>query len=374
MFRNLTRKISSYAGRGRPPVRLELQQLEGRDLLSGTPLVSTLPMVGLGGSISSSNNGTNAISPITITNPGDQSNSEGDTVALPIQATDANGGTLTYSVTGLPAGLAIDPNTGLISGTVATGSSAYQVFSPTITASDGSASDQLTFTWIVNDPITITNPGDQTNNEGDTVALQIQASDIDSSPLIYTVTGLPDGLAIDPNTGLISGTIAPGSSANGPFSPTVTASDGVASNQLTFNWFVNGPITFTDPGYQSNNEGDTVALQIQASDINGGPLTYSATSLPAGLAIDPNTGLISGTIATGSSAFQVFSSTITASDGVNSSQLTLWWFVNGSPLVYGGAPTGSPAPPRAWALQGTGVRCPTRATASFLETQAWAWG
>ncbi|WP_026810752.1 malectin domain-containing carbohydrate-binding protein, partial [Arenibacter latericius] len=53
----------------------------------------------------------------------------------------------------------------------------------------------------------------------------------------------------------------------------------------------------TDPGTQNNLEGDIVSLQIEA--IGGcTELTYSATGLPEGLSIDPNTGLISGTIST----------------------------------------------------------------------------
>jgi hypothetical protein len=51
-------------------------------------------------------------------------------------------------------------------------------------------------------------PGDQVSSEGESVSLQVVATDPDgSAPLTYAASGLPPGLAIDPATGLISGTI-----------------------------------------------------------------------------------------------------------------------------------------------------------------------
>ena len=61
--------------------------------------------------------GTTGGDTVTVTNPGPQSSTVGTAVSLQIQATDsASGQTLTYSATGLPAGLSIS-SSGLISGT-----------------------------------------------------------------------------------------------------------------------------------------------------------------------------------------------------------------------------------------------------------------
>src|SRR5204862_4275380 len=60
--------------------------------------------------------GANA--PPAITNPGDQTNVEGATVSRPISASDADGDALTFSQSGLPAGLSIDPSSGVIGGTL----------------------------------------------------------------------------------------------------------------------------------------------------------------------------------------------------------------------------------------------------------------
>ncbi|MCK0126994.1 cadherin repeat domain-containing protein, partial [Gelidibacter sp. F2691] len=59
-----------------------------------------------------------------VTNPGTQNSVEGATVTLQIVASDADQDNLSYAVTGLPSGLAIDTTTGLISGTISADASA----------------------------------------------------------------------------------------------------------------------------------------------------------------------------------------------------------------------------------------------------------
>jgi hypothetical protein len=84
---------------------------------------------------------------VTVTNPGTQSGTVGTSASLQIQASDsAQGQTLSYSATGLPAGLSIASSTGLISGTPSTAGS----FNVTATATDGTgASGSASFTWTV---------------------------------------------------------------------------------------------------------------------------------------------------------------------------------------------------------------------------------
>jgi hypothetical protein len=84
---------------------------------------------------------------VTVTNPGSQAGTVGTAASLQIAATDsASGQTLTYSATGLPAGLSISSTTGLISGTPTTAGSS----SVTVTATDTTgASGSATFSWTI---------------------------------------------------------------------------------------------------------------------------------------------------------------------------------------------------------------------------------
>ncbi len=85
---------------------------------------------------------------VTVTNPGTQSWTNGTAASLQIAASDsASGQTLTYSATGLPAGLSVNSSTGLISGTP----SATGTGSATVTVTDTTgASGSATLSWTVN--------------------------------------------------------------------------------------------------------------------------------------------------------------------------------------------------------------------------------
>jgi O-glycosyl hydrolase len=89
---------------------------------------------------------------VTVTNPGNQTGTVGTAISgLQIQGTDsASGQTLTYTASGLPAGLSIS-SSGLITGTPSSGGT----FSPVVTAMDTTgASGSTSFTWTISGPST----------------------------------------------------------------------------------------------------------------------------------------------------------------------------------------------------------------------------
>src|SRR5690606_22994931 len=71
----------------------------------------------------------------------------------------------------------------------------------------------------------ITNPGNQGSNEGQSVNLPILATDPDGDDLTFTAENLPPGLSIDAGTGVISDIIQAGALANSPYTVTVTVTD-----------------------------------------------------------------------------------------------------------------------------------------------------
>ncbi|MEM7332510.1 MAG: putative Ig domain-containing protein [Chloroflexota bacterium] len=265
-----------------------------------------------------------------LANVGDQTNIIGETISLQIVATDAENDTLTFGAAGLPDGLNINPQTGLITGMVTT----IDEFDVEVTAEDGSSGTATTtFKWTVTDvpnmPPMIAPIDDQTNVVGEAVQLEIEAVDGDGDPLTYSETGLPAGLMIDEESGVISGVLTTVQTRN----VTITVMDDQGGETSTsFQWTVteppNTPPELTQPDDQETIVGETVSLQIVATDLDNDPLLFDATGLPTGLDIDPDDGLISGAV----TAVETTMVTVTVSDGEGGEDSTSFeWVVTEVP-------------------------------------------
>jgi Glycosyl hydrolase family 48/Cellulose binding domain/Putative Ig domain len=267
---------------------------------------------------------------VTVTNPGTQTGTVGTADNLQIAATDsATGKTFTYSSTDLPIGLTLNASTGAITGSPSEAGS----YTTTVTVNDGTSASSVNFDWTIGasgtkNTVTVTNPGAQTGKVGTAVSLQIHATDSASGQtLTYAATSLPAGLSISSSTGLISGT----PTTAGTSSVVVTVTDGTgASGTASFSWTIStattNTVTVTNPGTQTGTVGTAASLQIHATDsASGQTLTYTASSLPAGLSISSTTGLISGTPTTAGTS----SVTVTATDTTGASgTATFSWTIN----------------------------------------------
>ena len=187
--------------------------------------------------------------------------------------------------------------------------------------------DSLGAFQAVDNTVTVTNPGTQSSIKGAKITpLAITAADSDlSQTLAYSATGLPAGLSISSSTGIISGK----PTAAGTSSVTVSAADDTgATGSAAFTWTVTAStVTVTSPGTQVTFKGTKITpLQIRATDSDTSQsLTYTATGLPAGLAIS-TAGKITGTPRT----LQYTKVTVTATDSTGASGSTSFYWDDGA--------------------------------------------
>jgi len=164
----------------------------------------------------------------------------GDVVSLQTIASDGQNNPLNYFADGLPEGLSIGTTTGMISSSVAGSADAYKV---SVHVNDGTLIAMVNFNWTINpsnNAPQVTNPGGQISTDGYVISLQVSANDGEANTLHFTVDGLPPGLGIDPDTGLISGTV--GGASVTPYSVSEHVSDGSLSSTVNFFWAVNSAI------------------------------------------------------------------------------------------------------------------------------------
>ncbi len=228
----------------------------------------------------------------TIVDPGAQQNSEGDLVSLAIAASDPDGSSLSYAAVNLPAGLSIDPATGLISGVVDANAAAGSPYQVTISVSDGDATLSVTFSWTVtpsNQAPVVQVPSTQITTEGDAILFRISADDPDGDSLQYSARNLPADLMIDAHTGEVSGQIVVPAADESPYTVTVTVSDGATDTDVSFTWRVRRAPPATVSGKLLVSP-DNI-LEVEPNDTLGTAQRISSSQKVAGFAAAGDAGL-----------------------------------------------------------------------------------
>jgi hypothetical protein len=224
--------------------------------------------------ISLSGTGTTIGSPPAITSATSASGAVGSGFSYQITATNSPTG---YAATGLPAGLAVNTGTGLISGTPTTAGTSTVTVSAANSGGTGSAN--LTLSIIAAAPV-ITSSTTASGAVGSAFSYQITAT---NSPTSYAATGLPAGLAVNTSTGLISGT--PTTSGTSPVAITATNASGTGSATLTLgiaSTSYSVMISWTASSSPDSAGYEIIGYNVFRSTTSGGPYTQLNSSLVAG--------------------------------------------------------------------------------------------
>jgi PKD repeat protein len=185
-----------------------------------------------------------------------------------------------YNATNLPPGLAL--STASIIGTPTTPGTSTVTISATNAGGTGSAT--LTLTVLLHAPV-ITSATAASAAANVPFNYQITAL---NGPTAYSASNLPVGLAVSATSGAITGVPTAATSA----AVTIRATNAGGTGSATLNLTVTGAPTITSSATAAGYVGVPLSYQITGSNA---PTSFSASGLPAGLAVSATTGAISGT-------------------------------------------------------------------------------
>ena len=195
-----------------------------------------------------------------------------------------------FAASNLPAGLTINTQNGIISGTPSTAG----VYTIPFTAQNsvGANTNTANFTLVVinpNPPV-ITSPSSVTAYQAVPFSYQIAAT---NSPTSFNADTLPSTLSVDTVKGIISGTLLSKTTIH--LHTYATNVSGTGSGALTILVKTPPAPVITSATSATGVVGQPFSFAINATNA---PYSYKATNLPAGLSIDTTTGLISGVAVT----------------------------------------------------------------------------
>jgi large repetitive protein len=207
--------------------------------------------------------------------------------ALLANDTDVDGDSLSVdSFDGMStnAGLVLDNSNGTLTFTPASDFFGIDAFNYAVSDGNGGTDfGHVTVEIIAVNDAPVSSDGSATTDEDLPKTIILNATDIDSSMLVFSIVAGPSNGSLDVITGNTV-TFTPNADYNGPDSFTFIANDGsldsnLATVAITINAVHDSPVA--QDGSVSGSEDTPAGLILNATDVDGDALTYTVTVSPA---------------------------------------------------------------------------------------------
>lgn len=226
---------------------------------------------------------------------------EGTAYSYDVDATDADGDMLAYSLTMAPSGMIIDTASGLIQWTPIAAQVGDNLV--TVQVEDGNGgvaidSFNITVAALPNVIPVFTSTPLLSAVESTLYTYAATATDADGDVLAYSLSLAPSGMLIDAASGVVSWT--PNASQVGSHSVTIVVNDGQSGSEtqtytLTVSANTNQVPEIVSVPTSSATVGQPYQYDVVATDADGDSISYSLETAPAGMLISAGTGQISWT-------------------------------------------------------------------------------
>jgi hypothetical protein len=319
-----------------------LQQIVQGIQALGYTFVSPQSLLGPGQSVSV---------PVTVTTPTLPAATAGQAYTASLSAADGTA-PCTWAVTSgsLPAGLTLNPSTGAISGTPTTaGTTTITVtatdstVTPTVgntsgstvlTPTPGQASATLTLT-VNPGALGITTSSLAAGTVGQAYSSGALSATGGVGPYTWSISSgsLPAGLNLNPATGAITGTPTAAGSSTVGVTVTDSSTPAPASATQTFTIAVLNPnqLAISTASLPAGVVNLAYSAPLAAAGGNGS-YTWTASGVPAGIAVNPSTGVVSGT-PTRAGAFTMTVKVTDSSKPIQTATAKVTLTINAAPTI-----------------------------------------
>jgi choice-of-anchor A domain-containing protein/RHS repeat-associated protein len=224
----------------------------------------------------------------------------GTAFSYQVAATDPDGDTLIYRLLEAPEGVAIDTLTGVISWMPSISDKGVSRVVVGVQDILGGQTTAEIFVSVgsINVPPLIESIPSTVAGEGQAYAYHVKARDAEGQQVFYSLTEGPDGMSINPVTGVLSWTPGVGASLEGEAYVQVKATDAlggtaeqayyieVSASQVNF-----APRITSLPVRRAITD-EEYTYQLSAFDPEGQEMLFTLLSGPSGMALDAETGLL----------------------------------------------------------------------------------